>query len=119
MKKFLRKLKCMFFHKHYTTKDCNIEKFENENRAITIYECIYCEKPLLIVTNHVNAKFINPQDKKAFINNYQIGMLFTNTFEDKIHLISVNPYVVEIWYPDGKEEIEVTESYLDELKRIE
>lgn len=59
MHQLLRKLKCMLYHNHYTTEDCNIENFENDNRAITIYECKYCKKPLLIVTNYVKAHYFS------------------------------------------------------------
>ncbi|WP_455797546.1 hypothetical protein [Clostridium butyricum] len=37
--------------------DCRKEIFENENRQITVYSCKYCNKDVLVMTNHINAKF--------------------------------------------------------------
>lgn len=71
--------------------------------------------------NNLDNIFIDSskQQKDDIDIKYNKGTKFTNSFRDTIYLVSVNPYVIEIWYPDGKEIKEVTELYLDELKLLE
>lgn len=40
-------IRCIF-HIGFKTSDCNIERFENEEKSIKIYRCKYCDKVLLI-----------------------------------------------------------------------
>lgn len=63
--KLMKKLICIIGHNKsiMKLKDCEKEKFENNNRAITVYKCKYCGEDVVVVTRHINGQFKNAFEK--------------------------------------------------------
>lgn len=60
----MKKLICLLGHNKRLMKinDCIKERFENEDRAIVVYTCKYCDADIHVRTLYINAKFKNPKD---------------------------------------------------------
>ena len=53
----MKKISCLFNHKFKKVEDVIIERFENDNRAITVFTCKDCHKDFIVITRHYKAKF--------------------------------------------------------------
>ena len=55
----MKKLSCLFNHRHKKLKDVRIEDFENEDKEIKTFTCKDCGKEITFIVEYVKGKFLN------------------------------------------------------------
>lgn len=56
----MKNVKCLFNHRFIKINECIKENFENDDKAITIYRCKYCDKVLWVRDRYIKGHFKNP-----------------------------------------------------------